>query len=208
MQPDIRKNTLAMEQTNMKKAFIQLHLSVLLSGFTGLFGKLITLNETTLTWYRIFFTAVILLVFTGLPKVGWKKVLQIAGCGTLLGFHWLLFYASIKASNVSIGVVCFASFSFDSRYRVGIAIGILSAAVCSLYAVTNKKVAPDIKARTMLLYEMVGGLVGVSVIIPSTYRYTRPVSPWPLYPMAATCGGCYACRCSARWASTCSRHWP
>lgn len=53
-----------MEQTNMKKAFIQLHLSVLLSGFTGLFGKLITLNETTLTWYRIFFTAVILLVFT------------------------------------------------------------------------------------------------------------------------------------------------
>ena len=53
-----------MEQTNMKKAFIQLHLSVLPSGFTGLFGKLITLNETTLTWYRIFFTAVILLVFT------------------------------------------------------------------------------------------------------------------------------------------------
>ena len=94
-----------MEQTNMKKAFIQLYLSVLLSGFTGLFGKLITLNETTLTWYRIFFTAVILLVFTGLPKVGRKKVLQIAGCGTLLGFHWLLFYASIKASNVSIGVV-------------------------------------------------------------------------------------------------------
>ena len=206
-----------MEQTNMKKAFIQLHLSVLLSGFTGLFGKLITLNETTLTWYRIFFTAVILLVFTGLPKVGWKKVLQIAGCGTLLGFHWLLFYASIKASNVSIGVVCFASmcfftsifeplimrrrfsmaemllalitigglvciFSFDSRYRVGIAIGILSAAVCSLYAVTNKKVAPGIKARTMLLYEMVGGLVGVSVIIPvylQIYPSNQPVAIIP-----------------------------
>ena len=127
------KNTLAMEQTNMKKAFIQLHLSVLLSGFTGLFGKLITLNETTLTWYRIFFTAVILLVFTGLPKVGWKKVLQIAGCGTLLGFHWLLFYASIKAS-------------------------------------------------TMLLYEMVGGLVGVSVIIPvylQIYPSNQPVAIIP-----------------------------
>lgn len=28
-----------------KKGFIQLHLSVLLAGFTGLFGRLITLNE-------------------------------------------------------------------------------------------------------------------------------------------------------------------
>lgn len=104
------------------------------------------------------------------------------------------------------GLVCI--FSFDSRYRVGIAIGILSAAVCSLYAVTNKKVPPDIKARTMLLYEMVGGLVGVSVIIPVYLQIYPSNQPVALYPMAATCGGCYACRCSARWASTCSRHWP
>ena len=191
-----------MEQpTNLRKAFIQLHLSVVLAGFTGLFGKLITLNETTLTWYRIFFTAVILLVFTGLPKVSRKKLLQIAGNGTLLGLHWLLFYASIKASNVSIGVVCFASmgfftsifeplifhrqiawaevflalitifglvciFSFDSRYRTGIIIGIISTATCSLYAITNKRVSRDVKSRTMLLYQMIGGLIGVSILIP------------------------------------------
>ena len=190
-----------MEQNNVKKAFIQLHISVLLAGFTGVFGKLITLNETTLTWYRIFFTALVLIVFTGLPRVSWKKLLQIAGCGSLLGLHWLLFYASIKASNISIGVVCFASmcfftsifepliirkkfswiemllalitvggllciFSFDSRYRFGIGIGVVSAAVCSLYAITCKKVSAGIKARTMLLYQMLGGLAGVSVIIP------------------------------------------
>ena len=35
-----------MEQTGLKKALIQLHLSVMLAGFTGLFGKLVTLNET------------------------------------------------------------------------------------------------------------------------------------------------------------------
>ena len=190
-----------MEQNNVKKAFIQLHISVLLAGFTGVFGKLITLNETTLTWYRIFFTALVLIVFTGFPRVSWKKLLQIAGCGSLLGLHWLLFYASIKASNISIGVVCFASmcfftsifeplifrkkfswiemllalitvgglvciFSFDSRYRFGIGIGVVSAAVCSLYAITCKKVSAGIKARTMLLYQMLGGLAGVSVIIP------------------------------------------
>lgn len=206
-----------MEQTDVRKAFFQLHLSVVLAGFTGLFGKLVTLNETTLVWYRIFFTALILIVFTGLPRVSCKKLLQIAGCGTLLGLHWLLFYASIKASNVSIGVVCFASmcfftsifeplifhkkfswvemllalitvaglvciFSFDSRYRLGIIIGILSAAVCSLYAITCKRVSPGVKARTMLLYQMLGGLIGVSIIIPfylMLYPSSQPVCVIP-----------------------------
>ena len=209
-----------MEQTNVKKAFFQLHLSVMLSGFTGLFGKLVTLNETTLTWYRLFFTALILLVFTGLPRVGWKKLLQIAGNGTLLGTHWLLFYASIKASNVSIGVVCFASmcfftsifepliyrkkfswvemllslitvaglvciFSFDSRYRVGIIIGILSAAVCSLYAITCKRVSSGVKARTMLLYQMLGGLIGVSVLIPVYLMFFPSSQPVCVVPDGA-----------------------
>ena len=95
-----------------KKGFIQLHLSVLLAGFTGLFGKLITLNEVDIVWYRMLFTSCILLVFTGLPKVGWKKFLQLSGCGALLGLHWMLFYGSIKASNVSIGVVCFSLIGF------------------------------------------------------------------------------------------------
>lgn len=205
------------QKSNIKKAFIQLHISAILAGFTGLFGKLVTLNETTLVWYRIFFTAAILVVFTGFPKVERKKLLQIIGVGTLLGLHWLLFYASIKASNVSIGVVCFASmcfftsifepiifhkkfsvvemllslitvgglvciFSFDSRYRVGIIIGILSAAACSLYGTFCKKVEPGVKARTMLLYQMVGGLIGVSIIIPiylSIYPSSQPVCVIP-----------------------------
>lgn len=69
------------------------------------------------------------------------------------------------------GLVCI--FSFDSRYRLGIAVGILSAAVCSLYAITNKKVGVGIKARTVLLYEMAGGLLGVSLLIP-IYLHVLP----------------------------------
>lgn len=103
-------NNILMNET--KKGFIQLHLSVLLAGFTGLFGKLITLNEVDIVWYRMLFTSCILLVFTGLPKVGWRKFLQLSGCGALLGLHWMLFYGSIKASNVSIGVVCFSLIGF------------------------------------------------------------------------------------------------
>ena len=199
-----------------KKGFIQLHLSVLLAGFTGLFGRLITLNEVDIVWYRMLFTTCILLVFTGLPRIGWRKFLQLCGCGALLGLHWILFYGSIKASNVSIGVlfygsikasnvsigvICFSLigfftaifeplifkkrfsglellfslitvlgvlciFSLDARYRYGIMIGVLSSAVCALYAICNKKASVGIRSRTVLMYQMPGGLVIVSAIIP------------------------------------------
>ena len=98
--------------SGIQKAFIQLHLSVMLAGFTGLFGKLITLNEVDIVWYRMLFTSIILFVFTGLPQVERKKLLQLGGCGALLGLHWMLFYGSIKASNVSIGVICYSLVGF------------------------------------------------------------------------------------------------
>lgn len=98
--------------SGIQKAFIQLHLSVMLAGFTGLFGKLITLNEVDIVWYRMLFTSLILIVFTGLPQIEKKKLGQLAGCGALLGLHWMLFYGSIKASNVSIGVICYSLVGF------------------------------------------------------------------------------------------------
>ena len=98
--------------SGIQKAFIQLHLSVMLAGFTGLFGKLITLNEVDIVWYRMLFTSIILLVFTGLPQIERKKLLQLGRCGALLGLHWMLFYGSIKASNVSIGVICYSLVGF------------------------------------------------------------------------------------------------
>ena len=96
----------------MKKAFLQLHASILLAGFTGVLGRLISMNEVDIVFYRILVALLILVVFTGLPKVGWRKFFQIAGCGALLAIHWILFYSSIKMSNVSIGVVCYAMVGF------------------------------------------------------------------------------------------------
>lgn len=42
----------------MKEAFIKLHLSILIAGGTGIFGKLISLNEGLLVWYRMMFASV------------------------------------------------------------------------------------------------------------------------------------------------------
>lgn len=45
-----------------RKSVLLLHLAVFMAGFTGLFGKLITLNEVDLTFYRCSFSFLILLV--------------------------------------------------------------------------------------------------------------------------------------------------
>lgn len=100
----------------MKKALIKLHSAVLLAGATGLFGRLLTLQEIPLVWYRLLLTTVLLvpiLFFTGrFQTVAKKSAVQIGLTGMLLGIHWVLFYASIRASNVSIGVLCYALIGF------------------------------------------------------------------------------------------------
>ena len=94
------------------KAFLQLHISVLLAGFTGLFGRLVSLDAAQLSWWRMLLTTLILVVFIGFPRIPLKRAFQLAACGGLLGIHWVLFYASIQYANVSIGVVCYALVGF------------------------------------------------------------------------------------------------
>lgn len=100
----------------MKKAFIQLHLSVFLAGFTGVLGKLITLNEAWLVWWRLLITSAtmwILFSFTKkLQKVTFKQVVQLSGIGLLAAMHWVTFYGSIKTANVSVALICFSSVGF------------------------------------------------------------------------------------------------
>lgn len=95
---------------SMRKAFICLHTAILLAGGTGLFGRLITLTELPLVWYRMMFALILLipiLWFRGqFPRLPLRQLCEIAGCGMLLAVHWIFFYGSIQASNVSIGVIC------------------------------------------------------------------------------------------------------
>lgn len=189
----------------MKEAFIKLHISIIIAGATGVFGKLITLNEGLLVWWRMMFATLILagiLYFAKkLPKLPLKEILKTSGVGVLLALHWIFFYGSIKASNVSIGVVCFSMvgfftafleplinrhrvslkevtfslltlfgivliFHFDTRYRMGITLGIISSALAALFTITNKKTAKNHASSALLLYEMFGGFIGVSCILP------------------------------------------
>lgn len=197
----------------MKEAFVKLHLSILIAGGTGIFGRLITLNEALLVWYRMLLAALmfaaLLALWKKLRRVTARDVAKIGGVGLLLAAHWLFFYGSIKASNVSIGVVCLSLmsiftalfepiinrhrisvrevlfslvavagivliFHFDTRYRLGICMGVVSSALASLFTIVNKKVSPGYTSSTMLLYEMAGGFVGVSCVLPF-YLHRFPV---------------------------------
>nr|WP_294782681.1 DMT family transporter [uncultured Flavobacterium sp.] len=100
----------------MKKSYLLLHLAVFLAGFTGVFGKLISLNEVLLTFYRVVFSAILLLFITKFLKIGDEPTnaekKSIGKIGILITVHWVFFYASIKYSNISIGVICYCLTSF------------------------------------------------------------------------------------------------
>lgn len=103
----------------MKEAFFKLHLSVLLAGATGIFGRLISLNEGLLVWYRMLLAGLLFALLSAVrrrfPRIGWKEVFKIGGTG-IIRTHWVFFYGSIKASNISIGVVCFSLVSFFTAF--------------------------------------------------------------------------------------------
>jgi len=212
----------------MKKDYFLLHLSVFIAGFTGVLGRLITLDSAVLVWWRMALAALIMWFYLrvssrngsdarGASVQGYKTrdLLQMGGVGLLLALHWVFFYASIKASNVSIGVVCFSLvgfftalfepiinkhrfsgreflfsfltilgiyliFQFDSRYRLGIVFGVISSALYALFAIANQRVGKHYDAKNMLLWEMVGGLIGLSCLIP-IYNQFVPIER--LYPV-------------------------
>jgi drug/metabolite transporter (DMT)-like permease len=100
----------------MRKAFLQLHLAVFLAGFTGVLGRLITLNEALLVWYRLLVAVLTLWVLyffqRRLHRVAWAGIARIAGVGVIVALHWVTFYASIKYANISVALVCFSAVGF------------------------------------------------------------------------------------------------
>ena len=91
---------------------------VLILGFTGIFGKLISLNTIELVWYRMLIAFVTLFTFLvfkkELTKIKKKDFFGLLFVGSLVAVHWFFFFESIKVSNVSVAVVCLSTASFFS----------------------------------------------------------------------------------------------
>lgn len=207
----------------MKKAFIQLHVAVFLAGFTAILGKLITLHEGMLVWYRMLITAVTLMAFLyfrkELQRLSLKNTFKIFSVGAIVALHWLTFYGSIKYSNVSVSLTCFSAigfftafldpiimgrridftevflgilaiagiyliFGFYPEYKLGILFGIISALLASLFPIFNKNLLKQFSSKTVTLYEMCGGLIALTFIMPLYLKlfpakyYFPTISDW------------------------------
>jgi drug/metabolite transporter (DMT)-like permease len=189
----------------LKKAFIQLHIAVLLAGLTGILGKLISLNEGLLVWYRLLLTAPSLWLLALLRKqairIDRKDLWRIFGIGGIAALHWVAFYGSIKYSNVSVSLLCFSAIGFftaiieplvmrhkvdvvelllgllviagiclifqvNPHFKTGIVIGLVSALLGSLFPVLNKRILRRVSSENVTLYELSGGLLVLTLLMP------------------------------------------
>ncbi len=93
--------------------YLILHFIVLIWGFSGILGMLISIPAVEVVFYRTSISAVVLLGFILFTKrqlfqSGRKGVLAQLTTGTLIAIHWILFFQSARVSNVSI---CLAGMS-------------------------------------------------------------------------------------------------
>ncbi len=99
---------------------IWLQVAVLIFGFTGVLGKLISLDAYQLVWYRLAIAIAALGVYLRMrgEKLGADSavVLRLLGVGVILGFHWITFFEAIKRSNVSVSLVCFSSVALFTSF--------------------------------------------------------------------------------------------
>jgi len=133
---------------------------VLIFGFTGILGKLISVDALHLTTIRMCLASVGLYIFyyfqkNKAGKIAWKSVLKIAGVGVLMAIHWFTFYHSIKISNVSVALACFSATTLFTSFA-----------------------EPLIEKRKIYWIEVLIGfiiIIGLSIIFQFEFRYYQGI---------------------------------
>ena len=100
-------------EPDLRRAHVLMHAAIVLWGFTGILGRVITLEAIALVWWRMLITVPILYVLARWRgPVQWPDLpdlLRISGVGVVIALHWLTFYGSIKLANASVAASCLAS---------------------------------------------------------------------------------------------------
>lgn len=96
--------------------FFRLHFIVILFGFTGILGKLISLPAVEMVFFRTLLAAAGMGILIGLTrrsaKVSTRDGLALLLTGVIVAVHWLSFFLSARIANVSVSLVGFATASF------------------------------------------------------------------------------------------------
>ena len=179
-----------------------LHITVLLFGFTGILGRLITLDSQDLVWYRMLIASVGILIYLllgnklKLPSKRTTTALLLTG--GVIAVHWITFFEAIKVSTVSVTLACMGSasmftalleplffrrrvrpyelgvgllvivaigliFQFETEYRWGILLALVSAVLAALFTVINGKLISRLDATNISFYELSAGWLIISI---------------------------------------------
>jgi drug/metabolite transporter (DMT)-like permease len=205
----------------MRKALLQLHTAVFLWGFTGVLGRVITLDQTWLVWYRLLITAISLWVLyfflNKIRKLPLRSVFFIGCIGLIQALHWVCFYGSIKYANITIALTTLSTsallasvieplllkkkfdlveiflglfaiagiiiiYNTHIQFSIGIIIGLLAALLTVIVSVLNKKIVDNYQPEQITLYQLTGGFVGLSLLLP-VYQYYFPEKHFAPQPM-------------------------
>lgn len=95
------------------KNILLLHFTVLIWGFTGVLGSLLSISAIHLVWYRVMIAALSLFIYFILAgksiQVSRQRLIQLFVVGGVVGLHWVLFFHAIKISTVSVTLVTMSS---------------------------------------------------------------------------------------------------
>ena len=137
------------------KNHLHLHFLVFIAGFTGILGELITIKAIPLVWIRMIIATIIIFIYIKLSKtnikISPKKIVKLCLAGVIIALHWITFFGSIDASNVSIALTMFSTGAFFASF-----------------------LEPIIYKRKIVWYEILFGLVvviGVLIITQSEIKY-------------------------------------
>ncbi len=131
---------------SLKRAYLELHVAVVLLAFTAILGDLISLSASVLIWWRCLIATAgigLFLVMTRKLRKDWlKNQYKVYALGILIAIHWLCFFGCVKLANASTALICFATISFFTAW-----------------------IEPWITGRKRMKHEVVFGLIIIPGII-------------------------------------------
>lgn len=190
--------------TRKTQYLILLHLIILIFGFTGILGKLISIDSVPLVFWRCFIAALSLGAFMAVSKkikrYPFKVVARFAAIGLITAAHWVTFFGSIKVSTVSVALATLASaslfvsfleplfhrkridvreillgivviiglvfiFSFETSYRLGIALALTSAFLAALFSTLNSLEIKKYDSLNISFYELIFASLGAFIYL-------------------------------------------
>ncbi len=195
-----------MSETKDIRSYVELHIAVLLYGFTAILGDLISLNALNIVWWRVLLSSIVLVFLVRITSlirdVAWPTILKLSFVGVLIALHWVTFYGAIKLANASIALVCFGTtpfftslfeplvfrkrfvgldimiglivipammlivYSVDLSMRLGIYVGVLSAALSALFTSLSKLWMGDVSPFRVSFIELASAFLFLCLVVP------------------------------------------